>query len=206
MSFDPSALKSISEGIWGAEVLLRGLVRPVEMTIICDRSGPTSAQLRAAQEIVDGWPYLYEALRPALFAYYCTTESIATDTGPPIDSPDQIWEHVSIHSVEITIDETSGNGYAHLAGVCSWEGEHGLEVGVRNGRELMYVGPFEDQGCDEPPPRHEWNFADPARQATAIAERATSQAEIDQLAQSYTAESNAEERRPTPKKAWWKLW
>ena len=204
MPFDPTALKQVSDGAWSTEVLLQGAIRPVEMTIACGPAGLTPVHVRAAQQFVDGWPTLYEALRPALFAYYCKTESLATDTGPIIDSPSQVWEHAFIRSVEVAFDERNGNGYAHLAGICSWEIEHGLEMGVRNGRELMYVGPFEDQGCDEPPLTHEWNFADPVAQATAIAERAPSQAEIDELAQSYTAESNAAEHQLTKKKPWWK--
>lgn len=61
---------------------------------------------------------------------------------PRLTSPDEVWEHISVLSAEVTREE-NGEWYAIVEANCAWEVEHGLQLVYRNGNELTRVSQFD---------------------------------------------------------------
>lgn len=88
---------------------------------------------------------------PHVYAYYRETcEEMARDGDDPLDMvrpafPAQIWDHV--RPVYITVDDRrhmdEDAAYISIECRCAWEGEHGLMMVWRHGRDLVKVGPYD---------------------------------------------------------------
>lgn len=112
-------------------------------------------------EFMAAWPDLETPLRKALFAYYTATKKVADDCGPDILYETKIWEYVSVQS--ITVPELCAHArFVQMLGSCTWEEEHGLEVCVRNGNSILYVGAFTGKSHREPNFGEPWNYASSA--------------------------------------------
>jgi len=177
----------------------------LELSLEGSESGPTSQHMEAVQELLENWPSLREALRRPLFAYYRYTETAATESGPPVETEHLVWEHVTLTSVHVPLG-ASNNRYVQLAGGCSWEEEHGLEIAIRNGRDIMYVGQFDGQGHAEPPIDECWNFALESNQTSAFENMSLTAEEFDAMALSSSAITPGPSEVLLPGKPWWKLW
>ena len=85
-----------------------------------------------------------------LFAYYrdmhaCDDDPEELDAlmGVPA-TPQDIWPHVSVHSVCARTNPDDGLAYVMVSGNCAWEPEHGLLMVWREGRVLNKVGVYDD--------------------------------------------------------------
>lgn len=198
MPFDAQSLQRAPGGAWTLPVPLPGVAAGATLHFPSG-DDPSPGERHALAQLVDGWAGLHDELQRALFAFYCASEAAASDAGPALQAEDEVWAHVAIQLLEIQAD-----GRAHLVGVCSWESERGLEIGVREGHTLTYVGPYEGLALQDPPPAHLRNFADPAHQALALAEGQPSEDELAQLARSYVG--TAGDAAVPRSKPWWRFW
>jgi hypothetical protein len=162
------------------------------------RGDPSSAQIAAVHEFLAHWVELREPLAKALFAWYRATVRDVDDDLPELGSPDQAWSFVDLGELHVPVTTASASRLVRLTGSCDWEPEHGLEIGVRGGRELLYVGPNEGKGLREPRYASPLNFADPAIQEAALQGQPISE-EAFEGAQTATAPVSP------AKKPWWRL-
>jgi hypothetical protein len=193
-------------------LVLLGCKEPLEVVFDGDKE-PSRAQIGAVEEFVSNWPALRSALKRPLFAYYRSTLAAATDVEPTNAREEDIWSYASVHEIRCPTQTPGGNRYIRIGGSCSWEEEHGLEIHVRDGTEIIYLGSYHGDVSMEPPEEAWWNFAIPENQEAALAaEDPLTDEEIAELAVnapnsvqdlSSMRGAQVETRRTKP---WWKLW
>ena len=142
-----------------AEFDLHNLLTPVEVRISSNSPLIRERQERAVlAEFLAAWPSIEARLRKAAFSYYLATEAAVEDCGPHIASEDRVWAFAKLHSIQVP-ELLSKDRFVQVLGSCSWEEEHGLEVCVRNGQEIIYVGPFNGKSHRESYAGKPWNHA-----------------------------------------------
>jgi len=92
-----------------------------------------------------------------------------------------------------------GSRLVRVVGECDWLRDQGLEIGVRGGHELLYVGPGNAEALREPRYSSPFNYADPAVRDAALAGTPIDEDAFDDDRLATTAEAKG--RRP-----WWKPW
>ena len=205
MDVDELELRKQPDGSFAGSIVLPGGQAGLTLRLEVGKGAPSSAQLGAIDELVAGWMTLRPLLEPALFAYYLGT---ALDGGvdcPVIAAQEDVWPFVSIGAMQVPPTAPSARRLVRLSGACGWEPEQGLEIGVRNGRELLYVGPCDGKGLREPPVRSRRNFADATIQEAALMGVPISEEEFDRVEPPVTA--GAQRRtEPAQRRPWWKFW
>jgi hypothetical protein len=82
------------------------------------------------------------AAGPRVFRNYQQMFGCCVDPADEIHiaTADDVWSHVSFHSVHVLRDDRDGRAvYVRLGAECDWEIEHGLQLVFRRGRELTRV-------------------------------------------------------------------
>lgn len=202
---DKRSFQREPDGTWSIGVDLENSGERAKLTLRRHSGAATESHLSAAMDVVRRWKDFQRALEPALFAFYCRTATDATESGPSIASPPEVWANVDLSEVEVFSDDDGNAEYVQGFGHCSWEREHGLEVVLRGNGELVYVGSYEGWQYGDLPADQEWNFANPSTRERAIAERPLSDSEFAD----YTADQPPEPEEPSLKtsgRPWWKLW
>ena len=80
-----------------------------------------------------------------------------SESGPEISSPEEIWKFVQLGSAIATDYSPDGARYVQLFGNCTWEEEHGLEICLRDGASIVYLGQF--RGYHDHYAANPWNYA-----------------------------------------------
>ena len=203
MEVDDWQLEQQAEGGFVGRLVLPGGQAPVSLRIDAGRGGPLPAQLDAVRELMDNWTGLQEPLRLALFAYYSAIASDAGDECPQVASQDVVVSFVTIKEVHVPPTAAQGSRLVRVEGECAWAPEDGLEIGVRNGRELLYLGPNDGKGLREPPTPSPSNFADLAIQDAALMGIPISEEEFDRVQAILAAGTY---KLPSRQRPWWKFW
>lgn len=142
-----------------ADIELCNLHQPVELCISLDATLPQERLERMIlEEFVIAWPEIERPLRQAVFAYYRATSNNCEDAGPVVPSAEQVWSFAKLYSVQVPEIVPDGR-YVQLVGSCTWEEEHGLEVCVKNGTEIVYVGSFTGNSHRASCRDKSWNYA-----------------------------------------------
>lgn len=160
---------------------------------------PSPTQVQAVQELMAGWPALRGALTTSLFAWWSAASLLDKDVPPPPDAPDDVWDAVWLNEIQVPALSAKGSRLVRVLGECDWLREAGLEIGVRNAAELLYVGPADGKGLREPRHSSPWNYADPAVRDAALAGNPVDEDAFDDARPAQAGASAA--RRP-----WWKPW
>jgi len=134
----------------------------------------------AVEEFTRNWSALRRQLERPLFAYYWSTLVGASESGPRISSQDEIWRYVSIGEIRPELSD-SGDRYVRVTGGCSWEEEHGLEIQIRNGTEIIYCGTFKGR-LMESPCANSWNFANSEIQLATLEQEFVDEEELEEIA------------------------
>jgi hypothetical protein len=201
---DERSFQREPDGTWSTGANLDGSGERTKITLRRQSGAATKLHLAAALDVLHRWQEFQKALEPALFAFYCRMSTIATESGPSISSPAEVWGNVELSEIEVFADEHGKPEYVQGFGRCSWEQDHGLEVVVRGNGEPIYVGSYEGWNHASPPTDQDWNFANPSTQESAVSEW-LSESEIAKQVSSLPPE----DREPPVKaheKPWWKLW
>jgi hypothetical protein len=211
LNIDDLQLHRQSDGMFEGWLVLPGESGGLTLRLEVGRGEPTSAQFMVVEEFVAGWLELRPRLEPALFAYYSAAALDQADA-PHIATQGEVWSGIRLGSLEVPPTSPSGSRLARLAGACGWADEEGLEIGVRAGRELLYVGPYYGKGLREPPQPSPWNYADVAIQDAALLGVPVSEEEFDRVAaimadparvREVLASAGAPRSR---RRSWWKFW
>jgi hypothetical protein len=92
---------------------------------------------------------VFRRAEPYIFKYYQEMNSTWWTPEDPeylvIESPDKVWQHIQVGRQPMVSRRASGDKaiYASFECECDWEPEHGLQIVLRNGHELVKVGPFD---------------------------------------------------------------
>lgn len=212
MTIDWAQLKRAEDGGRRLRIGLPHCSEPVEVVLETDKE-PSRAQMEAVEELIRNWPALHLALARPLFAYYRSTLVAATDVEPTNAREEDIWSHAAVHEIRCPTQTSEGHRYIRIGGSCSWEEEHGLEILVRNGSEIIYLGSHNGGDVSMEPSEDEWwNFAISKNQEAALAaEDPLTDEEIAELAVSADdpMEGSSSQRAPAgarQTKPWWRLW
>jgi hypothetical protein len=211
MKFDPSVLKRVDPNRLGCEFVLPGHANVVQLLIECPDQTPQPYQVMAVQELLSRWESMAEKLKLPLFAYYRDALVGSTESGPRIAHENLVWDHVSIHQVTIPSYNPEGNRYVDIAGGCSWEEEHGLEIALRNSDYIMYVGQYDGREYEEPRNAVSvQNFANPITQSKALSAEFFEPLEPEELAEFAVSQLPESESQVFPqvvgRRPWWRLW
>lgn len=102
----------------------------------------TSHQMKAIREFAN-WPkVLFRRMETPLYCYY---EYSAEQREPPpekIARKGDVWNHLTPCAVLIPEFVSENNAYVSLELNCTWDIEHGVQIVVRNKRDILYVGPY----------------------------------------------------------------
>jgi len=85
-----------------------------------------------------------------VFQYYEDTKRyFSSDEWVPLSiaAPMDVWRHVQFGGEAIVSRRSHGDRrvYISLECNCDWEQEHGLQLVLRDGREITKVGPYDGQ-------------------------------------------------------------
>jgi hypothetical protein len=211
MTFDPSVLRRVDPSRLGCELALPGRIGVVQLLIECSDRTPQSYQTSAVEELISRWESVVEQLKLPLFAYYRDALVGSSESGPRIADANLVWDHVSIHEVTVPSYNAEGNRYIDIAGGCSWEEEHGLEIALRNSDYIMYVGQYGGREYEEPRKAVSWNFADPNTQSKALSAEFFEPLEPEELEEFAVSQKLSESEsqvfpQVAARKPWWRLW
>jgi hypothetical protein len=111
---------------------------------------------RAVQNALDATPALLGAAEPYVVRY-CEEMLERYDEGQRPDvtlaKPSDVWSHVQFGSVFFVSRRADGDAedgvYLSLECNCDWEIEHGLQLVLRDGRNVSKVGPFDGHLTNE---------------------------------------------------------
>ena len=126
--------------------------------------GLAAEHLRGIKSFLAWHEDLLDRLQAATFAYYQHVLSLGYVDArelPVIERAEQVWRYCEPSSVEIEAPPGEADTYARLGLHVGWEIEHGMEWVVKNGCDILYVGPFESQSVEGlmGDQDNEWNFA-----------------------------------------------
>jgi len=199
MDIEDWALESGASGGVTGRVELPGVEGGLVLKFDARSAMPSPAQVEAVQAFVAAWPALREALSTALHAYASASAILQPGVAPAPASAAEAWSAVWLNEMHVPAQLAKGSRLVRLEGECDWAHERGLEIGVRNATELLYVGPNEGKGLREPALASPWNYADPAVRDAALAGTPVDEEAFDDARAASMAESTS--RRP-----WWKPW
>ena len=160
---------------------------------------PTPAQVEAVQQLVAAWPDLRDDLATSLFAYWSAAAVFDEAVPPAPESADAVWAAIWLNEMQVPSLSAKGSRLVRVVGECDWLRDQGLEIGVRGGRELLYVGPNHAKALCEPRQASPWNYADPAVRDAALAGRPIDEDAFDDARLATIAEAKG-------KRPWWKPW
>lgn len=160
---------------------------------------PTPTQVEAVQQFVAAWPDLRDELATALLAYWSAAAAADERVPSPPEAAEEVWLAVWLNEMNVPSLSAKGSRRVALTGECDWARERGLEIGVRGGRELLYVGPNDAKALQEPRWSSPWNYADPAVRDAALAGKPIDEDAFDGAHLATTAEAKG-------KRPWWKPW
>lgn len=92
---------------------------------------------------------VFKMAEPYIFKYYQDMNSTCWEPEDPeylvIASPDKVWEHIQVGREPMVSRRAYGDKaiYVSFECECEWEPEHGLQIVLRNGRELVKISPFD---------------------------------------------------------------
>ena len=197
MDIEDWALESgLPDGVTG-RIDLPGVEGGLVLKFATRSAMPSPAQVEAVQAFVAGWADLRGALATALLAYWSAAASLHKGLAPAPASAEEVWSAVWLNVMQVPELSAKGARLVRLEGECDWAREQGLEIGVRDGAELLYVGPNLGKGLREPALRSPWNYADPAVRDAALAGTPIEEDAIP----ATTGERHAAAAGP-----WWKFW
>jgi len=159
---------------------------------------PSQLQIDAVREFVDAWPDLRDTLAQSLRAYWSATESLAVRDAPPPDALADVWSAVWLNEMHVPELSPKGSRLVRVEGECDWAPDQGLEIGVRNAADLLYLGPDEGKALREPAFASPWNYADARVRDAALAGTPVDEEEFGDARLATTAQST--------KRPWWKRW
>lgn len=162
-------------------------------------ASPTPTQVEAVQQVVAAWPGLRDELATSLFAYWSAAARLDDSVPPAPESADEVWAAIWLNEMQVPSLSAKGSRLVRVVGECDWLRDQGLEIGVRGGRELLYVGPNHAKALREPRYSSPWNYADPAVRDAALAGTPIDEEAFDGERLAAIAESKG--RRP-----WWRPW
>lgn len=160
---------------------------------------PSPTQVQAVQQFVDAWPELREPLATSLFAYWSAAALLDDAVPPAPDSADAVWAAIWLNEMQVPSLAAKGSRLVRLVGECDWLRDQGLEIGVRGGRELLYVGPNHAKGLREPRYESPFNYADPVVRDAALAGTPIDEEAFEEERLATTAEAKG-------KRPWWRPW
>ena len=91
-------------------------------------------------------PSVLLAASESLFRYYKDFEVLCLEEGQqPIESIDDIWNHVQFGNEPIVRRRVHGDRgvYMSIECECTWEPEHGLELVLKNGQMVTKLGQYD---------------------------------------------------------------
>ena len=85
---------------------------------------------------------------PYIFQYYQDMNSYRSPADEEflvIESPNQVWKHIQLADNAVLTRRAYGDQsvYVSLECNCDWEREHGLQIVLRDGAEVVKVGPYD---------------------------------------------------------------
>lgn len=185
-----------AEGVMG-RIDLPGVEGGLVLKFDTRAATPSQAQVEAVQEFVAGWPALRRDLAEAMLAWWSAAAIGNRHVVPAPASPEEVWPAVWLNELHVPMTPAKGSRLLRVEGECDWARERGLEIGVRDATELLYVGPIEGKALRDPRHASATNFAHPAVRDAALAGTPMDEQAFDEARLAATAES---------KKPWWKPW
>lgn len=79
---------------------------------------------------------------PYIFAFYKDVVESTDDDFPEIKSAKDVWQHIQLGEPRIERREFDQRLYVAIECECEWEPEHGLEIILKDGKELTVVGQY----------------------------------------------------------------
>lgn len=192
---DWSLESGAAEGVTG-RVDLPGVEGGLVLKFDTRAAMPAQAQVEAVQQLVAGWLDLRDTLATALFAYWSAAAVLDRHVPPAPESADEVWSAVWLNEMQVPAQSAKGGRLVRIEGECDWARDRGLEIGVRGGAELLYVGPADGNALREPALPSAWNYADPAVRDAALAG-----SPVDEDAYGVARTAEVAGKRP-----WWRPW
>ena len=193
------SLESDGEGRVTGRVDLPGMEGGLVLKFEARAAMPSQAQVDAVREFVDAWPALRDTLAQSLRAYWYATECLAVRDAPSPDALADVWSAVWLNEMHVPDLAAKGSRLVRVEGECDWAPDQGLEIGVRNAAELLYLGPNEGKALREPAFASPWNYAD-----ARVRDAALSGTPVDEEA--FADARAAATPVGTAKRPWWKRW
>lgn len=106
-------------------------------------SSISDIQLKAISQFEVWSSELFEMMEKPLFRYYQDSFESSDNNMPVINDKKEIWVHI-VPGTLIVPKDRNENTYIYTEFGCGWEEEQGLTFVVKNGIEVIYVGPFDD--------------------------------------------------------------
>jgi hypothetical protein len=100
----------------------------------------------AIANFLSGTPAVLREADEALFRYYKDFEEWWKEDGKlPINSADELWQHVRLGSEPMVSRRSYGDKgvYISVECGCDWEEEHGLQLVLKNGQKVNKLGGYD---------------------------------------------------------------
>lgn len=146
-TFDDAVLGRIerTRGLWRCSLSLSGL-KAVPLGMTGSNREPDAAALQEARGIAPLFAGLKPDIQRALFEHYEPYADAASDEDsvgdtmaiPSISTPEQVWAHVSLQSVEII--KLSGVITTEFVYSAAWDEDHMLGARFQGGRFVELCG------------------------------------------------------------------
>ena len=149
--------EQVDDGLVSREVL-PPLLGATELTIPAGDAKDMRAREAALSEFRSAWAEIEPQVRRALFAYYVATCEAADESGPAIETEESVWANAALFTASVPELLPEGR-YVQVVGWCSWDEERGLEICVRDGQAVLYVGPYVGNSHRNPRRGKPGNFA-----------------------------------------------
>lgn len=143
MKLDLLALEKIGPFLKG-EIWFNKYKRLIKIIIEANSIAEVTEKQKKAIENFEKWNNeLFERMEEPLFKYYQNTLKSTGSTEPVIGSSEKVWDFINPGTIVIP-EDINENNYIFTEFGCEWEKEHGLTITIKNGNEVVYVGPFDD--------------------------------------------------------------
>lgn len=92
---------------------------------------------------------VFKQAEPLIFKYYQDMNSAFWTPDDPeylvIEAPEKVWNHIQVGRDPMVSRRGYGDKavYVSFECECDWEPEHGLQIVLRNGNELVKISPYD---------------------------------------------------------------
>ena len=127
-----------------AEIYIEQFNTNIEISVEAQSLSDMSNTQKGAIDQFEMWDeILYAEMEGPIFRYYKDSFETTDIDEPIIEFEKDIWNYIKVGSIFIPKDK-GGDSFVIFSCGCDWETEHGLSVCVKNGSEIIFVGPYDD--------------------------------------------------------------